>query len=308
MRTAEADRHAEALHRADADVGAHRPGRGEQDERERVGRDHGERVARVELLDRLPPVADATIGTRMLEQCADDLAVGQPRLEVGDDDLDAERLGSRLDDGDRLRQRVLVDQKDPRVLLGVTEAQRHRLGRGRGLVEQRRIGARQAREVGDDGLVVEQRLEAPLRDLRLIRRVGRVPGRVLEHLAEHDLRRVRAVVAEADHLRHDAIALADLAQLVEHLDLGGGRRHVDRLAHADRLRHGRGLQRVEGVVAELRQHRELVLLARPDVPGREWRGLLQLEKGRPLSGRRGIRVRSHLHGLSRTRPWRSHSP
>ena len=308
MRTAEADRHAEPLHRADGNIGTHRGRRRKQDEGQRIGSDDGESIATMELLDRAAPVAHATVCTRMLQERTDEIAVRQPLLEVGDHNLNAERLGAGLDHGDRLRQRVGVDEERARVLLRVSKAQRHRLGRGRCLIKQRRVGTRQARQIGDDRLVVEQRLEAPLRNLRLVRRVRRVPGRILEHLAEHHLRGMRAVVAKADHLRHDAVALTDLAQLIKHFDLGCGRRDVERLTHQDRLRHSCSLERIKGVVAELVQHRELVGLARADVPRGERRRVLELKQRRPLRVRGRVRLRSHLQCLSRTRPKRSHSP
>jgi hypothetical protein len=56
------------------------------------------------------------------------------------------------------------------------DAHVHRLGGGGGLVEQRGVGHRQAGEVGDHRLEVEQRLEAALRDLGLVRRVRGVPA------------------------------------------------------------------------------------------------------------------------------------
>ena len=126
---------------------------------------------------------------------------------------------------------------------------RHRLGRGRGLVEQRRVRDRQPGEVADHRLEVQQRLEPALRDLRLVRRVRRVPGRVLEHVAQDDLRRVRAVVAEADHRRHHAVAVPELAQLGEHVDLGQRLRHVQVAAEQDRARHGGVGELVERGVA-----------------------------------------------------------
>ena len=77
--------------------------------------------------------------------------------------------------------------------------ERHRLRGSGALVEQRRVGGRQPGQVGDDGLEVEQRLEAALGDLRLVRRVGGVPAGVLEHVAPDHRRRDGRVVAEADH-------------------------------------------------------------------------------------------------------------
>ena len=61
--------------------------------------------------------------------------------------------------------------------------QRHRFGCGGGFIEQRRVGQIKAGEVADHRLEVEQRLQATLADLGLVRRVGRVPGRVLQDVA-----------------------------------------------------------------------------------------------------------------------------
>ena len=47
-------------------------------------------------------------------------------------------------------------------------------------------------------LEIEQRLETALRDLRLVRRVRRVPARVLHHHPQDDARRDGVVIAEAD--------------------------------------------------------------------------------------------------------------
>ena len=108
------------------------------------------------------------------------------------------------------------------AVLGLADApaERHRLGGGGRLVEQRRVRDRQAGQVGDHRLEVEQRLEPALRDLRLVRRVGRVPGGVLEHVAQDDRRRDGAVVAQADHRRHHLVAVGERAQLGEHVGLG----------------------------------------------------------------------------------------
>ncbi len=72
------------------------------------------------------------------------------------------------------------------------------LGRGGRFVEQRRVRHVHARQVGDHRLEVEERLEAALRDLRLIRRVRRVPAGIFEHVPLDDGRRDRVVIAEAD--------------------------------------------------------------------------------------------------------------
>ena len=79
-------------------------------------------------------------------------------------------------------------------------AQRHRLGRGRRLVQQGRVGDLHARQLRDHRLEVEQALQAALRDLGLVGRVLRVPPRVLQHVALDHGRQVGAIVAHADEV------------------------------------------------------------------------------------------------------------
>ena len=96
-----------------------------------------------------------------------------------------------------LRQRVGVDDEPGVARLPGPAQQRHRLGRGRRLVEQRGVGDGQAGEVGDHRLEVQQRLQPALADLGLVGRVGGVPGRVLEHVAPDHRRGDRAAGSPA---------------------------------------------------------------------------------------------------------------
>ena len=110
VRPAEPDRDPEALRGADDDVGAHLAGRREQHEREQVGRDARERARGVHLLDQRGEVAHEARGRRVLRQGAEAAARGQALGEIGDDDLDADRLGARPQDrrasaGTRRRRR-----------------------------------------------------------------------------------------------------------------------------------------------------------------------------------------------------------
>ncbi len=56
---------------------------------------------------------------------------------------------------------------------------------------------------------LKQRLEPPLADLRLIRRVGRVPGGILKDVALDDGGHNRAGIALADQRGEDLIAVRD---------------------------------------------------------------------------------------------------
>ncbi len=269
VRTAVEEGYAEALGRADDDVGTEGAGRLEQGEREDVGGDDGQPTALVDGVDHGTRVADGARGAGVLHEHAGDVAVGQALGQVGDDDLDAQPLGAGADDVDGLREGVGVDDERAGGVALRTAYERHGL-RGRGaLVEQRGVGGRQAGEVGDDGLEVEQRLEPALGDLGLVGRVGGVPGRVLEHVAPDDRRRDRRVVAQADHrlgrpvLRRERPQRTGGGLLVERLG------EVEPRGGADAAGDGRRHQRLQRLVADHLQHVGDGRVVGPDVAGDE---------------------------------------
>jgi hypothetical protein len=71
----------------------------------------------------------------------------------------------------------------------------HRFGCRRGLVEERGIGNVQRSEIRDHGLEIKQRLESPLADFRLIRRIGRIPSGVFQNIALDHGWQDRAVIS-----------------------------------------------------------------------------------------------------------------
>ena len=98
-----------------------------------------------------------------------------------------------------------------------------------------------AGQVGDHRLEVQQRLQAALRDLWLVRRVRGVPGGVLQHVAADHRGRDRVVVAEADHRHPHGVAAREAAKLGEDFPLGARRRQRGqrrRGPHAVRERGG----------------------------------------------------------------------
>ncbi len=201
VRAAVEERDAEALGGADHDVGTHRAGRLEQRQREQVGGHDGEGVALVGGLDQRPRVEDAAGGAGVLHQ-----QPGQLTRLAGSPSARSATTTSMPIASARVRTTSIVcgsasasTTNGPRRLAVGAPYERHRLG-GRGpLVEQRGVGGRQAGEVADDGLEVDQGLEAALGDLGLVGRVGGVPARVLEHVAPDHGRGDRGVVAEPDH-------------------------------------------------------------------------------------------------------------
>ena len=72
---------------------------------------------------------------------------------------------------------------------------RHGLGGGCGLIQHRGISDRHAGQVADHRLEIHQSLHAPLRDLGLVWRVGRVPAGILKNITSNHRRQVRAVIS-----------------------------------------------------------------------------------------------------------------
>ena len=199
---------------------------------------------------------------------------GRPGAEVRDLDVDSQRLAPRPDDGDGLRQALRV-QHHPRAGQPAHRPahQGDGLGDGRALVQQGRVRGRQAGQVADHRLVRQQRLEPALRDLRLVRGVRGVPGRVFEHVAADHARRHALVVAEADHLGLGAVARGKGPQLGQHLGLARGRRDGEGLAlgerQTDRGGHGGRSKFGQRGVADRVEHRRLLGCGRTDVAGDE---------------------------------------
>ena len=253
MRAAEAHRHAEALRRTERDVGAHGAWALEQHQRHEVAgdRDHG--APGLELGDRCGEVDDLAARVRVLQQRAEAVvAAGLGGLAVNE--LVAEVMGAGAHHVDGLREAGLVDEEHVRLRLRHPARHRHRLGGGGGFVEQRGVGELQAGEVDHHLLVVQQGFEAALGDLGLVGRVGGVPARVLEHVAQHDRGDVGAVVALADQGLLHHVAAGDRLQAGECLVLGHRAGERQRRLEADAGGHGLLDQGVDVGDADGRAH------------------------------------------------------
>ena len=244
MRSAEPQRDAEALARADRDVSAPLPRRTQQRQRQEVCCGDHVGADRVRLCRERSMIAHSAAGAGILDENAEAVVVRQSVAEISHDDLDAHRKRARVHDRFRLWQHVGVDIETAAGRRGVAAAQRHRFGGGRGLVEQRGTRDRKSGEIGDHRLEVEQRLEPALRDFGLVGRVRGVPGRVLQNVAADHRRRVRAVIAEPDHRCRDGVHRRDRAQFLGDLDLGrrGRYQRTTRWIVEDRGRYRAGHQ------------------------------------------------------------------
>ena len=301
LRAAEAHRDAEPLGGAHRDVSAELAGRNKQGQRQQVGRDGHQGAAAVRRLDHRARVADRAARPRVRQQHPEQLTVRLRGHQLSGDvpghELDAERLCPSGQHGKHLGQAVLVGKENP-AAPGGPPGQGHRLGRRGGLVQHRRAGQRQRGQVLDHRLEVEQRLEAALRDLRLVGRVGRVPGRVLQQVAPDHGRRHGAVVAEADHRCEHLVPARQAAELGKGRCLAQRRRQRQLVLLGEVARQRRGGQFVQRAVADGGQHLILLWLGRPDVPLRE---IHEASPGWGVGGQSG-RPPSAATGLPLCRP------
>ena len=225
VRPAEPHRHTESLRRAEADVGALLTGRCDQRQCQQI-RAHGHhRTTIVGLGDDRRRIDDPSRCAGHLQDDAEEVALGQTaprqiRQQRRLDHLNAQRLCPRLDDRARLWEQIGIDHQTRRPRTTGPAHQRHRLGRRRRLIEHRGVGHLETGQVRHHRLEVQQRLQPALADLGLIRRVRRVPGRILQHIAHDHRRCMGVVVAEPDHRSGHDVAVGQVRQMRQDLVLG----------------------------------------------------------------------------------------
>jgi hypothetical protein len=274
VRAAVAERHAEALTVAHGHVGAPRARGLDQAEREQVARGHHVGTGGVGRLGGGPVVHHLTVGGGVLHEAAEHGLVERPRLMVTDLHLQPHRHGAGLDDGNGLGMAAARDEEAAAVRAYARE-QHHRLGGGGALVEERGVGDLEARQVGDDGLVVEQCFEAALGDLGLVGCVLGVPGRILEHVALDHGGRDRVVVAHAEKAAPHLVELRQFARPLQQLCFGERGGQVERPVGANGVGDRLGHERVEAVGADGGEHLSLFVRRGAVVAALETVGVLE---------------------------------
>mmetsp|Transcript_6016 Transcript_6016/g.23375 ORF Transcript_6016/g.23375 Transcript_6016/m.23375 type:complete len:875 (+) Transcript_6016:760-3384(+) len=261
MRPAEPQRHPEALRGADGDVGADVPGALQQREREEIRRADHKRPVRMARIHQFLVVQRFAEGVGVLHEHAGVRLVREVGLrDVSHHDFDAARVATGLDESDGLRM-AIFGHEELAALLGDRNAHVHGLGGCGCLVQERGVGDLHAGEVGHHRLEVQQHLQAALRDLRLVGRVGRVPARILQHVAQHHGRRDGLVVSHADQVRQHLVALRDAPESLQRRLLRQRLLQVQIRREADMRRH-RGVNEVVQVV-EANHLRNPVPVRRP---------------------------------------------
>ena len=137
MRTAEAQRHAEALRAAHHDVGALLAGRRQHAARQQIGGDCCDGASVVQGFDHWLKVADGAAAAGICQQRAVHLAGAQLGRRIADDEVDAQRSGACGDHVDDLRVAVGVDEEAVWPAACNAAGLGHRLGRRGAFAQQR---------------------------------------------------------------------------------------------------------------------------------------------------------------------------
>lgn len=133
---------------------------------------------------------------------------------------------------------VLVGKEGVALVACHPLGQGHGFGGSGGFIEQRGIGQRQAGEVDDHLLEVQQRLQPALGNFGLVGRVGGVPARVFQHVAQDDRGGDGAVVAHADEAGPDLVLFGVTGELGQGGLLVQCRWEVEGAIEADVWRNG----------------------------------------------------------------------
>jgi hypothetical protein len=136
---------------------------------------------------------------RVLEQRAEDIRVLRGFVRACRRRVRSRRSSARVLTTSMVCGKQLHRRKSALISTSTPARHGHGFGGGGGFVEQRGVGEFEAGQVDHHLLVVEQRFQAALGDFGLIGRVGGVPARVFQHVAQDDLGRQGVVVAHADH-------------------------------------------------------------------------------------------------------------
>ena len=180
-----------------------------------------------------------------------------------------------------MRKHIGIHQKPGRLRATThPEAEAHGLRSCGGFIQQRRVGDRQARELTDQGLKVEQGLQTSLSDFRLVRGVCGVPGRIFKNVALDQGRGCRAVVTQPDQGAAQRVGLAQPLELLQGLRLPTAlRQRLDRRRWIEDVGgHDISDELLQIAVAKGIQHASLFSLARADVPLRKRRNQRRMQQ------------------------------
>ena len=240
MRPAVAHRHAKALGAAQHNVGRPFARRRKQRKRQQVGGHAQRRTIGMGYACQRTQVVNRAAGGRVLRQHTKVAALSHQLrhglCRTADLDFNAQRLGAGLEHFNRLRMAVASDDKHIAFAFDTALGQRHGLGGGGGFVKHGCVGNRHTRQVANHGLKVDQCFQPALGNFCLVGRVGGVPSRVFQHIAQNYAGRVGAVIALADEAFEHLVFGSHGFELLERGCFGHWRRKRHRAGAGNRGR------------------------------------------------------------------------
>lgn len=136
MRPAIAHRHAETLCGTDDDIRAVFARRLQHDQGHQVAGDDGKAAFLLDRADRFRNVADTAGRAGVLQQSAENVGPFQVGVRIAFDNVEAQRPGARLNDRQRLRMYVMIDEESVGFRFRNPVRHGHGLGRRRAFVQQ----------------------------------------------------------------------------------------------------------------------------------------------------------------------------
>ena len=224
-RAAEAHRQTEALGGTHRDVGTPLSRRSEQYKAHQVAHGGHLRTGLVSGGGKCRIVADMARCGRILHDGAELLAGKLVSIVVVSNYLDAERLAARHEYIEHLREDVVVHEELVATVLYLVartqgEHHEHRLSGGARIIQQRAVAYLHAGERNGHRLEVQERFEAALGNLGLVRGIGGVPCGILEHVAHDNGGSGRRVPAHTDERTHLSVLGGQLTHMSRELVFG----------------------------------------------------------------------------------------
>ena len=123
---------------------------------------------------------------------------------------------------------------------------------------------------------IQQCLKTALRDFRLVGRVGGVPRRIFQHIAQDDGGGEIAVIPLADVTLEHFVLIGDAFQVTQHILFGARGTERQRVALEDAWRHNFLHQIIERFRADHLEHLRLLGGIGADVAAMEFAAVMQL--------------------------------
>ena len=149
-------------------------------------------------------------------------------------------------------------------------------GHRRCLIEHGSVRHIHSRQVRHHGLEIQEGFKPALADFRLVRRIGRIPGRVFKHVPQDDFRGMRAVISHPDHRRDHFVTPGIAGDFCKRLFFAERRRNCHCIIPPYPGGHHRIDQRIDGGVTDHVKERFNIPLGRPDMAVTESRNICHL--------------------------------